>query len=69
MSGAVEPVHVLAEAEDRGAAVVALVAADALEDRETIVERVREHVHLRLVPGDQPAVEPDALALLHPVSS
>ena len=69
VSGTVQPVHVLAEAEDRGAAVVALVAADALEDRETIVERVREHMHLRLVPGDEPAIEPDALGLLHPASS
>src|SRR5581483_3890729 len=44
---AVEPIDVLAEPEDRRAAVVTLVAPDALEDAETVVQRVGEDVHLR----------------------
>src|SRR5439155_1394198 len=32
---------------------------------ESLVQRVREHVDLRLVPGDEPPVEPDPLGLLH----
>src|SRR5262249_27023336 len=63
--GAVQPVDVLAQTEDGGAAVVALVAPDALEDAEAVVERVRQHVHLRGFPWDELAVEPDALRLFH----
>ena len=65
VGGAVESVHVFAQAEDRRPAIVAFVAADALEDGEPVVQRVREHVDLRLVPGDEPPVEPDPLGLLH----
>jgi hypothetical protein len=60
-----QPLDVLAEPEDRGAAVVALVAADALEDAEAVVERVRQHVDARLLPAHERAVEPDPLGFLH----
>ena len=51
-------------AEDRRAAL-GLVAADALEDAGPVVQAVAEHVDLRLVPGDELAVVPDQLSLLH----
>src|SRR3989442_2810486 len=62
---AVATVDGLVQAEDRRAAVVALVAADALEDPEPVVQRVGEHVDLGGLPGHELAVEPDALGLLH----
>ena len=44
--------------------VGALVAADALEDAEAVVQRVRQDVDLGLVPGDELAVHPDLLDLV-----
>ena len=60
----VEPLDVLLEAEDGRRAVGPLVRADALERAEAVVQRVREHVDLGLVPVDELAVEPDLLFLL-----
>ena len=60
-----EPLDVLRQPEDCGAAVVSLVAADALEHAEPVVQRVREDMDVRLVPRDERAVEPDAFGLLH----
>ena len=42
-----------------GAAVVALVAADALEDAETVVQRVREDVDARVLEGHELSIDPD----------
>ena len=39
-------------AEDRRALGLGVVAADPLEDAGPVVEPVREHVHVGLVPGD-----------------
>ena len=58
----VEPAHVLAETEHRRPARVAAVAADALEDAETVVERVGEDVDVGVGPGFELTVEPDRLA-------
>ena len=52
----------LGQPKDRGAPVVGAVAADALEHAEPVVERVRQHVDVRLVPRQHAAVEPDLLA-------
>src|SRR5262249_30702598 len=41
------------------------VATDALEHGRPVVENVRQHVHLRVVPRDELAVHPDLLALRH----
>src|ERR1700726_3421683 len=38
-----------------------LVGAHALEDRRAVVQRMRKHVHRRLLPGHELAVEPDEL--------
>ena len=65
MRRAEQSIDVLAQTEDRRAPVALLVAADALEHPEAVVQRVREDVHLRLVPGHQLAVQPDAIGLLH----
>ena len=58
LARALEALHVLGEAEDRGT-VGGLVAADALEDAGAVVEGVRQDVYLRLVPVDELAVHPD----------
>ena len=65
MRRAEEPIDVLMQPEDRRPAVAPLVATDAFEHAETVVQRVRQHVDLGGVPGHQLAVEPDVLALLH----
>ena len=54
-----EPAGVLVQAEDGGAAVLRLVAADPLERTEPVVQRVREDVDVGLVPRDERAIEPD----------
>ena len=59
-----EPVEVLAVAEDRRAAL-GLVAADALEDAGPVVEPVAEHVDLGVLPAHELAVVPDQLSRLH----
>ena len=59
-----EPVEVVGVAEDRRAAL-GLVAADALEDAGSVVQAVAEHVDLGLLPGDELAVVPNQLGLLH----
>src|SRR4051794_13412963 len=59
-----EPVQVVLVAEDRRADL-RVVAADSLEDAGAVVQPVREDVHVRLVPGDELAVLPDELSLLH----
>ena len=51
-------------AED-GRAALGLVGADALEDAGAVVEAVAENVDLGVVPGDELAIHPDALGLLH----
>src|SRR5690348_6164068 len=53
---------VIVEAEDRGA-VVGRVGPDALEHPRAVMEPVRHHVHARVVPGDERAVEPDCFRL------
>src|ERR1043165_8497034 len=55
-----EALHVLAQAEDGGAAP-RLVAAYALEDRRAVVQDVRHHVHARVVPIDELALVPDLM--------
>src|SRR5262249_37726397 len=60
-----QPLHVLAQAEHRPVAVLAAVAADALEHAHAVVQRLGEDVDLRIVPGNQLPVEPDALGLLY----
>ena len=52
--------RVVAQPEDRRAPR-RLVGAHAFEHRRAVVQRMREHVHRRLFPGDQLAVEPDVL--------
>ena len=44
---------------------VGLVAADALEDARAVVQAVREHVDLGVLPGDELAVVPDQLRFDH----
>ena len=56
-----EPADVLAMAEDVAASVGPLVAADALEHTEAVVERVGHDVDVGLVPGDQGAIHPDKI--------
>jgi hypothetical protein len=58
-----EPVNVLFQAEDRGTRV-RLVAADALEDAGAVMQGVREHMHLRVVPGNELPVHPDLFRCL-----
>ncbi len=53
-----QAVRVIAQPEDRRAAR-RLVGAHAFEHRGAVVQRMREHVHRGLFPGDQLAVEPD----------
>src|SRR5690606_15620888 len=55
---------VVVEAEDRRAAG-GVVAADALEHRRAVVQRVRHDVGGRLGPGLDRAVLPDPLRVLH----
>ena len=62
-----EPVDVVAVAEDRGAAR-GLVGAHALEHAGPVVQRVREHVHLRVLVGDELAVHPDEARFGHVIS-
>ena len=59
-----ESVQVVLMAEDRRADF-GVVAADSLEDAGAVVQAVSEDVHIRLVPGDELAVLPDQLGLLH----
>ena len=56
-----EPTDVLAVAEDVAAAIGPLVAADALEHSEAVVERVGHDVDVGLVPGDKGAIHPDKI--------
>ena len=58
-----QPVHVLVEAED-GRALLALVAPDAFEGGQAIVEAVREDVDLGVLPGHKLPVQPDLLGFL-----
>src|SRR5260221_11049884 len=64
LAGVEEPLDVLAQTENRGDSVGALVRANAFEGTETIVKRVREDVHLRVVPVDELTVHPDLRDLL-----
>src|SRR5262249_25023465 len=57
-----EALDVLAEPEDRGP-LLGVVAADAFEHAGSVVEDVRQHVYLGVVPGHELAVHPDLLAL------
>ena len=59
-----EAADVLAQPEDRPAPVGLRITADALEDRDAVMERVRQDVHLRIGPGNELAVHPDELGLL-----
>ena len=59
-----EPVEVVGVAEDRRAAL-GLVAADPLEDAGPVVQPVAEHVDLGVLPGDELAVLPNQLGLIH----
>ena len=59
-----EPLEVVAVAEDRRP-VLGVVGADALEDPGAVVQPVAEDVHLGVVPGDEVAIHPDELGLLH----
>ena len=60
LGGLVEPVEMLLPAEDRRP-LGGVVTAHALEDARPVVQRVREHVNLCLVPVDELAVHPDPL--------
>ena len=62
-----EAVEVVGVAEDRRADL-GVVAADALEDAGAVVQAVREYVDLRVLPGDELAVHPDEVRLLHVVA-
>ena len=64
---ALEPVEVVEVAEDRRAAL-GLVAADALEYAGAVVQAVREHVDLGVLPGDELPVLPDELRFDHAAS-
>ena len=59
-----QAVDVVGVAEDRRADL-GVVAADALEDAGAVVQAVREHVDLRVLPGDELPVHPDEVRLLH----
>ena len=65
---ALEALEVLLVAEDRGTAL-GVVAALALEDARAVVQRVRQYVHLRVLPCDELAVHPDEVRGLHVVPS
>ena len=58
-----EALDVLLQAEDVALAVGALVGANALEDADAVVERVREEVDVSGVLVDELAVEPDLFEL------
>jgi hypothetical protein len=47
---------VILQAED-GRSVRRLVAPDPLEDTRAVMQTVREHMHPRIVPGDERAVD------------
>ncbi|EAU63378.1 hypothetical protein STIAU_7170 [Stigmatella aurantiaca DW4/3-1] len=57
-----QPLDVLAQAEHRQAAVMRPVSADALEDAQAVMQRVRHHVHVALVPFHEFAVDPDLIS-------
>src|SRR5689334_16745043 len=59
-----EPLEVVAVAEDRRAAI-GLVGANPLEHTGAVMEAVGEDVDLGVVPRDQLAIHPDPLRLLH----
>ena len=63
MRGGEQPVHVLVQAED-GRAPFALVAADALEGGQTVMQAVRQDMDLGVLPGYELAVQPDFLGFL-----
>ena len=60
--GVQQALHVFAQAENRGA-LRGVVAADAFEDAGAVADDVREHVNLRVVPGDEFPVVPDLFGL------
>ena len=60
-----QPVDVLLVAEDRRALRLGVVAADALEDAGPVVQAVRQHVDLRVLPRDELAVHPDEVRCVH----
>jgi hypothetical protein len=64
LGGLGEPLEVILVAEDRRPDL-RVVAADSLEDARSVVQPVREHVDVRLVPADELPVLPDQLRLLH----
>jgi hypothetical protein len=64
LAGVEQALDVLAEAKDGRHPVGALVGPDPLEGAETVVERVREDVDLRVVPIDELSVHPDLGDLL-----
>src|SRR4051812_2523037 len=53
--------------EDRGTAL-GVVAALTLEHARSVVERVRQYVHLGVLPSDELAVQPDEVRGLHVLS-
>jgi hypothetical protein len=55
-------------AEDRGTLGLGVVAADALEDAGAVVQAVREHVDLRVLPRDELAVHPNEVRCVHACS-
>ena len=61
---ALEAVEVVEVAEDRRP-VLGLVAADPLEDPGAVVQPVRQHVDLGVLPRDELAVVPDQLRFDH----
>src|SRR5688500_1572622 len=54
-------------AEDRGPAL-GVVRADSLEDPGSVMERVRQYVPLRVLPGDELSVHPDEVRGVHVLS-
>ena len=58
-----QPLHVLDGAED-GRAGGQLVAPYAFKDRRTVVDDVRHHVELGVIPVDEFAVVPDLFGLV-----
>src|SRR5256885_11740368 len=50
---------------EHGRPLIGLVRTDALEDAGAVVERVREYVHLRVLPGNQLSVGPDEVRGVH----
>ena len=68
VAGIEQAPDMLLQAEDGGAAVLTMVGPDALEDSQAVMQGMGQDVNLGLIPGNEFAVQPDELRLLHHLS-